>query len=91
MPLLGAAMGAAIGALNGSLVDVGIDDSFIKETRDKIVPGTSALFVLSSGAVTDRVIDAFKGTDVELLHTNLSHEEEAWLRSAFEEEASAQN
>lgn len=91
VPLLGAAMGAAIGALNGSLVDVGIDDSFIKETRDKIVPGTSALFVLSSGAVTDRVIDSFKGTDVELLHTNLSHEEESWLRSAFEEEASAQD
>lgn len=60
LPLLGAAMGAAIGALNGLSVDLGIDDTFIKDTRDKIVPGTSTLFVLSSGAITDRVLDAFK-------------------------------
>ncbi|UYQ77407.1 DUF1269 domain-containing protein [Glutamicibacter sp. JL.03c] len=90
VPLLGAAMGAALGALNGSLGDVGIDDSFIKETRDKIVPGTSALFVLSSRGVTGRVAEAFKGTDVELIHTNLSHDEEEWLRSEFEEGAPAE-
>jgi uncharacterized membrane protein len=60
-PLLGAATGAAAGALGGALTDVGIDDKFIKQVRDEITPGSSALFLLSSGAVMDRVQAAFEG------------------------------
>ena len=60
VPLLGAAIGAVTGALSGSLRDVGIDDTFIDDVRDKVTPGTSALFLLSSGEVLDRVADAFK-------------------------------
>lgn len=82
-PLLGAAVGAAAGALSGSLTDVGIDDSFVKRIREKVTPGTSALFLLTSGAVTDRVSEAFVGTKMELLETNLSREEEDALRDTF--------
>ncbi len=59
VPLLGVAIGAAAGALIGKFSDVGIDDDFIKRTRDEITPGTSALFVLTSDAVRDRVQEAF--------------------------------
>src|SRR3954452_2338559 len=59
VPLLGAAIGAGFGALAGGLSDVGIDDSFIRRMREEIQPGTSALFVLSSGAVVDKVKEAF--------------------------------
>ncbi|WP_460461972.1 DUF1269 domain-containing protein [Arthrobacter pigmenti] len=83
VPLLGAAVGAAMGAASASLADVGIDDSFIKRVRDKVVPGTSALFILSSDAVKDRVVEAFQGTRMELLETNLSREDEEALRGAF--------
>ncbi|MGD9527275.1 DUF1269 domain-containing protein [Pseudonocardia sp.] len=83
VPLLGAAIGAAAGALVGSLTDVGIDDEFIKRARDEITPGTSALFVLTSDAVLDRVRDAFSGQHADLLFTNLSSEQEAALREAF--------
>jgi uncharacterized membrane protein len=83
VPLLGAAVGAATGALAGSLADVGIDDKFIKGIREKVTPGTSALFVLTSGAVTDRVVEAFQGTQMELLDTNLSHQQEEALRTVF--------
>lgn len=86
IPLLGAAIGAAMGAWSGSLVDVGIDDNFIKRVRDQVTPGTSALFLLTSDAVTDRVMDALRGTEMELIATNLSAEEEAKLRTAFEHE-----
>ena len=55
VPLLGAAIGAAAGALSGSLVDVGIDDKFIDGVKQQVTPGTSALFVLTSGAVPDRM------------------------------------
>jgi uncharacterized membrane protein len=86
VPLLGMAIGAGMGALAGSLTDVGIDDDFIKSVRGKVSPGTSALFVLSSNAVVEKVQAAFAGQHAELLQTNLSNEQEAALRRAFEEE-----
>ena len=85
VPLLGMAIGAATGALSGALTDVGINDDFIKKTRDQITPGTSALFVMSRDAVLDKVKAAFEGERPELLFTNLSDEQEKALREAFAE------
>lgn len=82
MPLLGLAVGAATGALSGSLANVGIDDEFIKRIRESVTPGTSALFLLTNHAVEDRAAERF--TEVgELIHTNLSQEEESALREVF--------
>lgn len=86
VPILGMAVGAAAGALSGGLADVGIDDSFIDSVRSKITPGTSALFLMTSGAVEDRVVEEMKHLDFELLATNLSKDDEAKLRAAFEED-----
>jgi uncharacterized membrane protein len=86
IPLLGMAVGAAAGALSGSLVDVGIDDDFIKSVRAKVTPGTSALFLMTSNAVMDKIRDAFEGNQPELIETNLSNEQEAQLRAAFGED-----
>jgi uncharacterized membrane protein len=86
VPLLGLAIGAASGALFGSLADVGINDSFIKSVRDQVTPGTSALFLLSSDAVIDRVKEEFPASEAELISTNLSNEQEAKLREAFAQE-----
>lgn len=83
MPLLGAAVGAAAGALTGRFSDFGIDDEFVRKTREQITPGTSALFVLSTGAVQDKVAQAFDGVTAELLFTNLSSEQEQQLREVF--------
>jgi uncharacterized membrane protein len=87
VPLLGAAIGAATGALAGSLADVGIDDDFIKSARDKITPGTSALFLMSSDAVQDKVKAAIDqtGLNPQLIQSNLSAEQEAALREMFVE------
>lgn len=87
IPLLGLAVGAAAGAFAGSLTDVGIDDRFIAEARDRITPGTSALFLLSSDAVIDKVEEHFDFSNAELLYTNLSSDAEAKLRETFAEEA----
>jgi uncharacterized membrane protein len=86
VPLLGMAIGAGMGALSASMADVGIDDSFIRRMREDIQPGTSALFLLSSGAVVDKVRDAFQGQQMVLVETNLSHEQEDKLREVFAEE-----
>jgi uncharacterized membrane protein len=85
VPLLGFAVGAAMGALAGSMSDIGIDDDFIRRVRDEVTPGTSALFVMTSGAVVDRVVDEFRGSGATLLSTNLSTEQESKLREAFAE------
>jgi len=86
MPFLGAAMGAAGGALGGSLNDVGIDD-FIRQVREKVTPGTSALFALTSGATApERVIEELKQYDFEIISTNLPEEQENKLREAFAQE-----
>jgi drug/metabolite transporter (DMT)-like permease len=87
MPFLGAAIGAGTGALSGSLADVGIDDDFIRQVREKVTPGTSALFALTSGATApDRVIDELRQYDFEIISTNLPEEQEKQPREAFAQE-----
>jgi uncharacterized membrane protein len=83
VPLLGLAVGAASGALAGSMSDVGIDDDFIETVRKQVQPGTSALFVMTSDAVIDKVHDAFAGQHADLVSTNLGKAEEAHLRELF--------
>ena len=85
VPLFGMAVGAALGAMSGSMADVGIDDDFIRDVRRHVTPGTSALFVLTSNAVVDKVVDEFKEAGATLLSTNLSHDQEEKLREAFAE------
>ena len=68
------------------MADVGIDDDFIDSVRSEVQPGTSALFVMTSDAVQDKVRAAFSEEKPTLLHTNLSSEEEARLRDYFSED-----
>lgn len=86
VPFLGAAIGAGMGALMGSFTDVGIDDNFIKQTREKVTPGTSALFLMTANAVVDRVVAELKQYKFEIIATNLSEEQENQLRAAFSED-----
>jgi uncharacterized membrane protein len=85
IPFVGLAIGAAMGAMAGHFSDYGIDDKFIEQTRSKVTEGTSALFLLTDGAVQDKVMDALKGTHAEVISTNLSKEQEEQLRAAFAE------
>lgn len=83
VPVIGMAVGAAAGAMMGSLAHYGIDEGFISSVREKVVPGTSALFLMSGEAVQERVREAFSGTPMELLATNLTPEQEEQLRESF--------
>jgi len=84
MPLLGAAIGALAGAVGGALTDIGINDRFINDMRERITPGTSALLMLVSTDAPDRMADEMRSLGPELVSTNLSHEQEAKLRELFE-------
>jgi len=85
IPFFGMAVGAAMGALSGKFSDYGIDDGFIKSVGQQVTEGTSALFLMTSGAVMDKVSDAVKekGWKFEIISTNLSKEQEDQLRRDF--------
>lgn len=83
VPWFGMAVGAAMGALSGKFTDYGIDDNFIKSAQDKVTEGTSALFLMTSEAVVDKVSEAAKDLEFEIITTNLSKEQEGELRAAF--------
>lgn len=86
VPIIGIAIGAAGGALFGTMKEAGIGNEFIENVRTKVTPGTSALFAVTSEAVFDKVMAEFRDTNAELVQTNLTDEQEARLREAFGEE-----
>ncbi len=86
VPWFGMAVGAAFGALGGKMRDYGIDDDFIKKVREQVTEGTSALFLLTSDAVMDKVTEQLKGEKFELIASNLTKEQEGELMAAFSAE-----
>ena len=85
VPVLGIAIGAGIGALMGHFADYGISKDFIDSVKEKVVPGTSALFLMSSNANTEKVAEEVKkaGLKAELIQSNLSDEQAAELSKTF--------
>ena len=86
VPFFGLAVGAAFGALGGKMADYGISDEFIKKTREQITECTSALFLMTSDAVQDKVLAELKGYKFELISSNLTKEQEEQLMATFAEE-----
>ena len=82
-PLAGLAAGAATGAVAGSLADHGIDDDFVATVRERVTPGTSALFLLSHGAMVDRVAAEMADLEMDLVRSNLDPDQERRLRAAL--------
>ena len=67
------------------MADVGIDDDFIKKTKDKVTQGP-ALFLLTSDATTDKGAEQMKKLDFEIISTSLSQGEEDPLKAEFSED-----
>jgi len=83
IPFFGLAVGAAFGALGGAMADYGIDDDFIKKVRVQVTEGTSALFLMTSDAVQDKVFQELKAFKFEIIASNLTKEQEEKLKEAF--------
>jgi uncharacterized membrane protein len=83
-PLAGAAIGAGAGALSGKLIDIGINDNFMKELAETFTPGTSGLFVLVRKSTPDKVLEALKGFGGKVLKTSLTADKEEALQKALE-------
>ena len=85
-PLLGAAAGAASGAIAGKLTDIGINDAMMKEMAASFTPGTSAVFVLVRRATGDKVLDGLKpfAGKGKVFQTSLDKDDEASLSAVLE-------
>jgi uncharacterized membrane protein len=60
-----------------------IDDSMIDSVKGDMLPGTSALILLSSDAAVGAVANAFEGHAMELIRSDLNVQQQDALRSAF--------
>jgi uncharacterized membrane protein len=82
-PWLGLAAGAVVGALRDKYTDIGVDDEFIRQVGNTIMPGQSALFLLVVSAIDDILVDDLKGMHATVIKTSLSEADEQKLRSFF--------
>lgn len=85
-PVIGAAVGAGAGALSGSLIDIGIDDRFMKDVGQTLPRGGSAVFVLFRKFTADKVLarlEPFRAKG-RVLQTSLSGEQEARLHELID-------
>jgi uncharacterized membrane protein len=88
-PIGGMVIGATVGAITGVLKDYGIDDNFIREVSAGIKPGTSALFLMTSGGDEEKFLPELRVYKGSLLKTTLPPEREELLRNALEKTRSA--
>jgi uncharacterized membrane protein len=81
MPVAGVVVGAASGALGGSLVDVGIDDQEMKtQANEALKPGTAGLFLLIRKMTTDKVLEDLKVVGGTVIRTSFDHAKENALK-----------
>jgi uncharacterized membrane protein len=83
VPFFGLAIGAGFGALFGHLGENAIDKQFVDQVRDKVEPGTSALFMIIEKATPDRAIASLKEFGGTVIKTSLSEEDAAKLQEAL--------
>ncbi len=84
VPFFGMAVGTAVGPMAARFRDYGISDEFVKNVREKVKPGFSALFLLTSRGFLEKLADATESLPgFELITSNLSRDQELALRGAF--------
>jgi uncharacterized membrane protein len=85
-PLLGAAIGAAAGAISARFKDIGINDQWMKDLAQSFKPGSSALFVLVRRMTADKVLEGLKQFSGrgKVFQTSLNKDDEAALRASLE-------
>jgi uncharacterized membrane protein len=83
VPVAGAVIGAGIGALAKATEGTGITKGDLERIRTEVVPGTSALFMVTEEANLDRLGERFHGRDATLISTNLTEAEREILLETF--------
>jgi uncharacterized membrane protein len=83
IPVAGALIGAGIGALAKATDGTGITKDDLERIRTEVVPGSSALFMVTEDADLDRLGERFRGRDAKLISTNLTEAERKIMLETF--------
>ena len=84
-PLTGATIGAMVGGAGSVAVlsSAGIGDDFVREVKELMKPGTSALFVLDHEGDMDVILGAIRGLGGTVLKTNVDLERAQLIQSTL--------
>ncbi len=84
-PLTGAAVGALVGSAGtaASAVAAGIGDDFVREVKELMKPGTSALFVLDDAGDMEVILHAIQGLGGTVLKTNVDLEQARLIQATL--------
>jgi uncharacterized membrane protein len=88
MGILVGAASSASGALYGRLVDLGLDDGWIRQMAEWMDPHTSALLLLVSDARLDQVLAELRRFEGRLVTTTLPDEVRLQLEDALRDQIS---
>jgi uncharacterized membrane protein len=83
VPVLGLAVGGALGALFTAIENAGIDKEFQQQVSELLQPGTSALFLIVDEAMADGAIEVLSGHGGRTLRTSLSKDVEQKIQQAL--------
>jgi uncharacterized membrane protein len=84
LALLGLVTGTGLGAIIGSLKEVGIEEKFMRELGSHLKPGTSALFIVAKKAKPEAIVKELNRFGGKVLQTSLKHDDEDKLRAALD-------
>ncbi len=83
VPVPRSSYGPRAGALFGTLINAGVDEGFLAQAREALVPGTSAVALLLSGEDQDEDLGPLRAHGGSLIVASLSSEQEAELEREF--------
>ncbi len=82
-PPAGVVIGAAAGAVVGSLLKTGVDPDFVDAVKTTLRPGRSALFLVVKQSDADAVMGALRPFSGDVIQTTLDSDTEDALREAL--------
>ncbi len=82
-PVAGILIGAGAGALIGKFFETGVDQKFVKEVRDSLEPGMSAILFVTGSENTGLLIQALEPYNGHLYQTNFDTEAEQGIEQAL--------
>ena len=90
--LIAGAATAGTGALLSKLVDTGVSDEFIKEMKDAVAPGDTAVILLTGGQDFDALTEELKRfSGARLLRSDLPSEARAAVEAALSDGVSLEH
>jgi len=84
LALVGLVVGTGLGAVIGSLKEVGVEEKFMKDLGAHLKPGTSAMFIVAKKAKPEAILKELERFNGKVLQTSLKHDDEDKLRAALD-------